>query len=96
MRPKWTPAERIAELARTFPSLAGAPGVKPWEPETLDSWAATVASSGERHAARFILAVWDPGYVWDCGRFDLMEALAAWDEAHRRALLAWAAEPWWP
>ncbi|RUL84024.1 hypothetical protein [Tautonia sociabilis] len=92
-----TPEERIAELARTFPSsLVGAPGIKPWEPRNLDSWAASVVSSGERQAACFILAVWDSGSAWDCGHFDLMKALSTWDEAHHRAFLTWAAEPWWP
>jgi hypothetical protein len=45
---------RILELARTFPCLRRAPGVaRLWDAVALDDWAATVASSGETHSARF-------------------------------------------
>ena len=43
-----------------------------------------------------MLAVWNPDVEWQCGRFDLMEALCCWDDRHRAAFLMWAAEPWWP
>ncbi len=87
-------AIKIQWLARTFPSLRKAPGVDPWIPHELNRWAVGPASSGERHAARFVLAVWDNDAGWECGRFDVVEALTAWDEPHRRAFLAWAYEPW--
>ena len=27
--------------------------------------------------------------------YDIMEALGCWDNEHRAAFVAWAAEPWW-
>jgi hypothetical protein len=89
--------ERMAAFARTFPSMTKASGVKLWEANTLDRWAAaTPISPGELVTARFLLAVWDPEQPWQCGRFDLMEALQVWDEKHRAAFVAWAEDPWWP
>lgn len=76
--------------------MKGAPGIRPWEALRLDGWAATrQPSHGEVVTAQFVLAVWNPDEVWKCGRFDLMEALAVWDLAHRAAFLNWAANPWW-
>ncbi len=34
--------------------------------------------------------------VWKSGLFDVVLALATWDQQHRVAFLAWAREPWWP
>lgn len=49
---------RIVELARKFPTLERAP-LDPWDADKLDEWAAGAAgTSGSRHAAAFILAVW--------------------------------------
>ncbi len=89
-------ADRMADLARGFPSTRGAPGIDPWHPGELNRWATGPASHGERHAARFLLSVWDPSIEWEAGRFDVMEALRVWDMPHRAAFLRWAAEPWWP
>lgn len=83
-------------LARRFPSMRGAPGIDPWNPEHLNAWAAGPASSGERHAAQFLLALWDSSAEWEAGHFDALEALGAWDLSHRTAFLGWAADPWWP
>lgn len=86
---------RILELARSFPCLRGAPGVAGlWNALALDEWAATVASSGETHSARFVLGVWNSQEAWRCGRFDLFDALGAWDGCHRQAFLDWIEEPW--
>ncbi len=87
---------RMTELAQDFPSLHGALGVDPWEPAELNRWAAGPASHGERLAARFLLAVWDPGTEWEAGRLDVVEAFRVWDLKHRVAFLKWAADPWWP
>lgn len=34
------PANRMTEFAQSFPSMRGAPGIKPWKPEELNRWAA--------------------------------------------------------
>lgn len=86
---------RIQNPAHKFPSLRGAPGVtEGWSAVTLDDWAATVASSGEKHSARFVLGVWNQYEDWRCGRFDVMEAIATWDNNHRQPFLSWAEQPW--
>lgn len=88
---------RVSRLAKSFPSLRRTPGVEPWEPMLLDEWAASsVISHGELCAAQFLLAVWDNKGDWNCGNFDLMEALSVWDIEHRVAFLSWASQPWWP
>ena len=49
---------KIIRLARNFPTLEDAP-LEPWDPVVFDAWAAGPAgTSGSRHAAAFILAVW--------------------------------------
>lgn len=62
------------------------------------------ATSGSRHAAAFVLSVWSGLTQWrdtqlrESGsgwKFDLHEALQAWDDAHRAAFAAWAKDPWW-
>ena len=84
-------------LARSFPSVAKATGIDPWDANALDRWMAeTPLSHGEVSTARFLLAVWDPANAWRCGRFELMEAVRVWDDRHRAAFLAWAKAPWWP
>lgn len=88
---------RMAELARTFPTLASVPGAAPFVPEVLDRWAAEgQAGRGALWAARFLLQLWNQDHEWAAGPFDIVRALAAWDASHRAAFLAWAAAPWWP
>jgi hypothetical protein len=90
------PEERIQQLALTFPALRRAAGVQPWQPHQLDVWACgPLPGEGALHAARFVLALWDNAGAWCCGRFDAIEALAAWDGPHRGAFLTWVARPWW-
>jgi hypothetical protein len=87
----------ISTLAHSFPTLHAARGLTPWRPEELDRWACgPVPGSGALHAARFVLAVWSSHADWECGRFDAVRALGAWDEAHRAAFLTWVTQPWWP
>lgn len=91
-----SPAERIADFAEQFPSLRLASGVRPWDADVFDVWAAGAnLPHGTRCTARFVLAVWDPNHQWRAGAFDLMEALRVWDERHHRSFLAWAEAPWW-
>jgi hypothetical protein len=88
---------KMSEFARTFPSMAAAEGVSLWDAQTFDRWARdSFLSDGELATARLLLAVWDPATVWQCGPFNVMEALKIWDPAHRAAFLAWAIDPWWP
>ena len=63
----------------------------------LDAWAAqSFTSSAEKASARFVLNLWNNRHPWKVGEFDLFDALACWDAAHRRAFQAWAANPWRP
>jgi hypothetical protein len=86
----------IRTLAQHFPGLWKAPGVSPWDAVALDEWAASGGPShGERCAAQFLLAVWNPDERWRSGKFDVMEALRVFDAQHHRALIEWALNPWW-
>lgn len=94
-RPELSLDARMTALARTFPTLADAPGVQPWDPKRLaEQLAKPWPGTGARHALKFVLSVWSPPR--DEQRFDVMGALGAWDSTHREAFLAWAARPWWP
>jgi len=46
---------QLSALAETFPSLRGAPGVRPWEPMTLLAWALKERNNNELEAAAFML-----------------------------------------
>lgn len=53
--------EKMSQLAESFPSLKGKPGVRPWDNEILEAqlhepWVTT----GSRLAIQFVLSVWDP------------------------------------
>lgn len=87
--------QKMEALALSFPSLERAAGVSPWDAEAFAAWAAGPApSQGMRCAAQFVLTVWNHYVEWECGRFDVMEALSCWDDRHRAAFLGWAANPW--
>jgi hypothetical protein len=63
-------------LGVKFPALVDAPGVAPWNPNQLDIWAAeSEADANAVHAARFLLNLWMPAREWQCGRFDMNEAI---------------------
>lgn len=94
------PYPRMSEIAESFPTLRGKPGVRPFDAERLAEQA-PVASSGERHAIRFVLTVFNgaavrSGAYEGLAVFDAEDALSSWDPAHRRAFVAWASAPWWP
>jgi hypothetical protein len=91
-----SPQHKIRRLAHSFPTLRIAySDLKPWDAEHLDRSACEPIAEGARHAARFVLAVWDNATEWECGRFDVIEAMAAWDPEHKAAFLEWAMAPWW-
>lgn len=87
---------RILQLANLFPCLRAAPGVGRglWDAVALDKWAAAGASSGEKHSARFVLGVWNPYEAWECGLFNVFDAIGVWDDQHRSAFEQWVAGPW--
>lgn len=107
MEKKITADMRIAQLALTFPCLHNAPGVMPFDAIKLLKWASTVASHGERIAARFLLSVWNSSTDWgdvarergfgsDFKRFDLFEAMHCFDAEHLAAMQAWIKRPFFP
>lgn len=97
---------RMLELVLTFPTLQRTPLelFNPWDPERFaEAWAA--GSGGEKDAALFVLSVWNTCTDWSQwgltrggergGFFDVHRALGNWDHMHRRAFIAWCADPWW-
>lgn len=82
---------KIEALAASFPCLARAEGVKPFDPDRLKRWSSR-ASSGEAHASRFLLGVWSGGR--STPPFLLLEAMNVWDSGQRAAFAAWAQAPW--
>jgi hypothetical protein len=94
-----TAAERMTYLAQSFPTLVGRPGVEPWDPLLLEKHSMSGdAGAAELHACRFLLGLWNPHRkkAWSCGRFELVKAMATWDDDHRQALIDWVEKPWWP
>lgn len=86
---------RVAELARTFPSLAGCTILDDFDADVFDAWASSNDCAGQAFfSAQFILQVVSAGEHWETGAFNAVLALLAWDETHRHAFLAWAAAPW--
>jgi hypothetical protein len=71
--------QKMTALAQTFPTIAKASGVEPWNAVELETWGSGPRSHGERVTTQLLLAVWDPSTEWKCGRFDLMDALRVWD-----------------
>lgn len=89
--------KRMTEIAERFRMLLGAPGVRPFEPERLDAWAAAAGmSEASKDCARFVLHVWNVHAEWTSGPFDAVRALGRWDAGHRSAFLAWAQDPYFP
>jgi hypothetical protein len=91
--------EEWAALARTFPTLRNAPGVREGEepnPLDLDAWAAHpdgYAGTGAQNAAAFMLNIFDSRRPWAVGPFNMRYAWGSWDLLHQRAWQAWAMEP---
>lgn len=87
--------QRLLELARSFPSLRDCP-LERWDAAVFDDWAADVCDDDDaRHAARFVLSLWNDAWPWKVGRFDVHRAVRRWDEAHRSVVVLWTKEPWW-
>lgn len=89
-RPKHTP---LSAHLWTSPVRFPLAGIPPYQRAQL--LGSTSLSHGEKCTAQFVLAVWNPDEGWKSGKFNLMEALRAWDDANHKAFLVWAADPWW-
>lgn len=87
----------ISDFAETFPSLVGKPGVRPWQATELAHWciSSPAVTSGSLAAAKFVLAVWNPGAKHKRMKNFMLGDVGVWDAAHVRAFAAWAAQPWW-
>ncbi len=94
--------EQMSQLAESFPTLQGVPGVRPWQPTKL---ARQLGSPARTHASAqailFVLSVWNPkfeggGVDLHKTPFDLHSALMSWDSRHLAAFHEWVLEPWWP
>lgn len=98
--------EAMVALAKRFPSMRGVPGTDPFEVGALVRWLNGPApTSGSRHAAMFLLHVWNAETDWrefglkvkaGYGRFNLGRAVASWDYEHRAACLEWLEAPFFP
>lgn len=89
-------AEYLSRLAESFPSLRGAPGVRPFDAMALKSWAGALRfASSARYAASFVLEVHRGrvGRPHPLDPFDVASAFLRWDDDHRAAFAAWAAAP---
>lgn len=55
----------MAWLCRQFPTLIGMPGTDPFDAIALHAWVRSgAATSGSRHAVRFVLQVWNCTERW--------------------------------
>jgi hypothetical protein len=102
-------ADGMTRLARGFPMLAEARGIDPWDVGTFLRWACTAdLTSSSLYAVRFVLQVWNARTDWRAAAadkgldgahlepFNVVDALAAWDDAHRAAFVSWCEAPFWP
>lgn len=83
--------DRFITLARQFPTLRFADGLDgEFYPTKLDEWACNGSlSTAARHAARFVLHVYDSRRAWKSGVFNVSDARGAWDSIHRAAFANW-------
>lgn len=100
----------MSALALRFPSVARAPGTDPWDADAFLRWLTSATTTLHmQYSGRFLLAVWNLDTDWEAmarrkaceaphhaRRFDLFEALGAWDAAHRDALLVYVENPFYP
>lgn len=82
-------AERFDRIAEKFPSLASARFVTPIH--RFDALVAQLGGRAAKHAAAFVLHLFDDELEWNVGRFELRKALGAWDAEQREAFARWAA-----
>jgi len=90
--PLSSPNLAVAELANMFPSLRGASGLDPFDEVCFEEWVKMEASGMAKHAARFVLSVWENMPH----AFNLTDAFRDWDDEHREAYIAWLQRPLMP
>lgn len=107
-----SPKEKMTWLCKQFPTLRQIRGVDPWDPDRFDQNTYRKKSDGLRHAAAFVLSLWD---FYHCrstgagngdesyepsprkiGEFNAVWAMHSWDKPHRKAFANWVSDPWWP
>jgi hypothetical protein len=80
-------AERLPSLARRFPSLRGAEGLEPFDPDAFHAWMRKKGGcSAAYHTGLLLLNLYGPG-PWE--RFDALAALRVWDDADRQMFVNW-------
>lgn len=86
-------ANKVEALIYSFPSLSEAdPPLYPLEAERLTTWAGQydkIQGPMAYWAARFVLSVCLDGWAG----FDAVQAVRAWDYAHRSAFIRWIQRP---
>ncbi len=100
----------MTRLAHLFPSMKDAPGVEPWDVDRFLGWACDARSDVTGvgfHVVRFLLQVWGCRTSWrdvatsqgldgsHLEPFNVVQACATWDEAHRLAFLSWVEVPFY-
>lgn len=98
-------SEKMKTLAESFPAFRDV-FKDGWSVERLSQWWKSGApTGGSRHAAMFLLQVWNctttaaewrkygfPGME----PFNVVRALGTWDNFYRAVFLRWCAEPFFP
>lgn len=86
-------AGKVEALVHAFPSLFSAdPPLYPLESDRLTAWAGQYDKIREPMAywaARFVLSVCLDGWAG----FDAVQAVRAWDPAHREVFIRWVRRP---
>lgn len=95
---------KMVQLLNSFPSMP-CKDVQEWSGNFITRESGGLrdiygsASSGQRRAIEFCLSVWNRDTDWTQWGYEQFHLTAAWglfDEGHRRALLAWARDPYFP
>jgi hypothetical protein len=103
--------QAMTRLCQSFPSLARIDCIDPWDATALLRWLCTsgAVTGGSRHAAKFVLQVWNSGADWQAiarkqlndeeltlEPFNVVHAFGVWDEAHAAAFRVWVELPFFP
>jgi len=91
-----TTMDRMQALIDSFPTLRSK-GLRWGERHDSSDFIAQCRglSSGEHHAAAFVLQVWNRYEAPRGLKFDFAKAMAVWDQQHVEAVRSWMRDPWW-